>query len=302
MKVALCFIISYHHILHKEEIWKKWIYENNDIINVYFHYTDENKIKSKWIKKHIIPKKYISSTDYFHIVSSYFSLMKYATIHDNKNQWFCFLTESCCPIISPFEFKQLFYLYYNFSLLKYNKIHWNPYYINRANLKFINKEYHYCNNPWFTLCKKDVQYCLSYFKNNYNTYKLICNGNVSNESIFAIILYSNNRLHHTINKETVATDWSRMESPTSPYTFRDDSLQENINFIEKQKREKYIMFIRKISIDFSDDILIKYIWREKKKNNYCIYYILFGFLLFFTNYYCLKWITNLITIYIYYIN
>ena len=286
MKVALCFIISYDHILHKEEIWKKWIHENNNIINVYFHYTDENKIKSKWIKQHIIPKKYISTTDYFHVVSAYFSLMKYATIHDNQNQWFSFLTESCCPIISPFEFKQLFYLYYNFSLLKYNKISWNPYYINRANLKFINKEYHYCNNPWFTLCKKDVQYCLYYFKHNYKTYKLICNGNVANESIFAIILYSNNRLSNVINKETVATDWSRMKSPTSPYTFQDSSLQENINFIEQQKREKYIMFIRKIGIDFSDDVLINYIWREKKKDNYFLYYILFGlFGLFIIGYY-----------------
>jgi len=79
-------------------------------------------------------------------------------------------------------------------------------------------------------------------------------------------LYSNNRLYNTINQETVATDWSRMESPTSPYTFRDSNLQENINFIEEQKREKYIMFIRKINMQFSDDVLIKYIWREKKKD------------------------------------
>jgi wobble nucleotide-excising tRNase len=71
-----------------------------------------------------------------------------------------------------------------------------------------------------------------------------------------------------------------MESPTSPYTFRDASLQENINFIEEQKREKYIMFIRKVSMEFSDDILSHYIWREKKKDNYYIYYILFGFLLY----------------------
>ena len=70
-----------------------------------------------------------------------------------------------------------------------------------------------------------------------------------------------------------------MESPTSPYTFRDASLQENINFIEEQKREKYIMFIRKISMEFSDEVLIKYIWKEKKNDNYCIYYILFGFII-----------------------
>ena len=46
------------------------------------------------------------------------------------------------------------------------------------------------------------------------------------------------------------------------------------------------MFIRKIGIDFSDDVLINYIWREKKKDNYFLYYILFGlFGLFIIGYY-----------------
>jgi hypothetical protein len=35
------------------------------------------------------------------------------------------------------------------------------------------------------------------------------------------------------------------------------------------------MFIRKIGIDFSDDVLIKYIWREKNNNNF-LYFILLG--------------------------
>ena len=38
MKVALCFIISYEHILNKEQLWIDWIKPNQDIINVYFHY------------------------------------------------------------------------------------------------------------------------------------------------------------------------------------------------------------------------------------------------------------------------
>ena len=47
MKVALCFIISYDHILNKEHIWRKWIDYNKDIINVYFYYKDIKKINSK---------------------------------------------------------------------------------------------------------------------------------------------------------------------------------------------------------------------------------------------------------------
>ena len=46
MKIALCFIISYEHILNKEDIWKQWIEPNKDIINTYFYYKDITKIKS----------------------------------------------------------------------------------------------------------------------------------------------------------------------------------------------------------------------------------------------------------------
>ena len=52
MKIALCFIISYEHILNKEELWREWIEHNKDIINVYFYYKDLKKIKSEWIQKH----------------------------------------------------------------------------------------------------------------------------------------------------------------------------------------------------------------------------------------------------------
>ena len=46
MKVALCFIISYEHILNKEQLWIDWIKPNQDIINIYFHYKDINKLKA----------------------------------------------------------------------------------------------------------------------------------------------------------------------------------------------------------------------------------------------------------------
>jgi protoheme ferro-lyase len=43
MKTALCFLISYEHILNKEQLWIDWIKPNQDIINVYFHYKDINQ-------------------------------------------------------------------------------------------------------------------------------------------------------------------------------------------------------------------------------------------------------------------
>ena len=71
MKVALCFIINYDHILNKENIWKEWIEPNKDIINVYFYYKDLKKINSKWIMEHTIPPKYIYETSYYHIIPAY---------------------------------------------------------------------------------------------------------------------------------------------------------------------------------------------------------------------------------------
>ena len=71
MKACLCFLISYDHILTKEQLWIDWIEPNKDIINVYFHYTDISKIKSEWIKKHLLPKEYLVNTDYLHVVPAY---------------------------------------------------------------------------------------------------------------------------------------------------------------------------------------------------------------------------------------
>ena len=88
MKIALCFIISYEHILNKELIWREWIEENKDIINVYFYYKDLKKIKSKWIMEHTIPLDQIYETTYYHVIPAYLSLLHFAFNNDNQNKWF----------------------------------------------------------------------------------------------------------------------------------------------------------------------------------------------------------------------
>ena len=113
MKVALCFIISYQHILNKEQLWINWIKENQDIINVYFHYKDFNKIQSPWIKMHTIPPDLVHPTTYYNVVPAYMALLSYAFHHDLNNKWFCLLTDSCVPIISPVKFRKLFFIIKN---------------------------------------------------------------------------------------------------------------------------------------------------------------------------------------------
>jgi len=273
MKVALCFIINYEHILNKEHIWREWIEPNKDIINIYFFYGNKEKIKSKWILENTIHPDYIMETSYYHVVPAYLSVMKFALYHDTKNQWFCFLTDSCCPIISPKRFRYLFYKNYNKSIMSWKKAWWNIDFHKRANLAMLPKELHLANDPWFILKRENVCHILDFIIKQNSVTKMICNGGLANESLFAIILYGYKQLESK-NKDVISaithiTDWSRMTSATSPYIFRDiDSEGKNIQFINKElERNKYSIFIRKVAPEFPDSILRHYLFEQYEEDN-----------------------------------
>lgn len=269
-KVALCFIISYNHILNKEEIWKKWIEPNKDIINVYFYYKDLNKITSPWILKHTVDPSYIRETSYYHVIPAYLSVLAYAIKNNSNNEWFCILTESCCPIISPAKFRSLFYKNSSSSIMNWSNVWWNVYLQKRANLALLPTKYHLANDPYFVLKREDVKCCFQFTHSQTLLYKTICDGGLANESLFAIIFSLFNKLNKIKKGVTHITDWSRMTSPTSPYLFVNGS-QKDIQFIENNlQQHKYAMFIRKISPDFPDNILDRFIYKlnevvEKEK-------------------------------------
>jgi hypothetical protein len=270
MKVALCFIISYEHILNKEDIWREWIEPNKDIINVYFYYKDLKKIKSQWIAEHTIPPNFIYETSYYHVVPAYLSIMKFAIQHDTYNSWFCMLTDSCCPIISPKKFRHLFYNYYDKSIMSWKEAWWNKDFHKRANLSKLPKELHLANDPWFTLKRENVVQVLNFINKQQEVTKLICSGGLANESLFAIILYGYKQLKNNNNKSPVIsavthiTDWSRMASATSPHLFKDAN-EKDIQFIDSElAKNKYAMFIRKISPEFPNEILRHYIYEQNK--------------------------------------
>uniref|UniRef100_A0A6C0D8K7 Uncharacterized protein n=1 Tax=viral metagenome TaxID=1070528 RepID=A0A6C0D8K7_9ZZZZ len=258
MKVALCFIISYSHILNKEDIWIEWIEPNKDIINVYFHYKNYNEIQSEWIKKHAIHPKCVVETNYMHVVPAYLTLMNFVLTHDQQNMWLCFLTDSCVPIISPLKFRELFFENYFKTIMSWRKAWWNVNFCNRANLKLLKEDFHLANDPWFVIKREDAIRCMNYSKLNTHIYNLICKGDVANESIFAIILYSANQLNNTVKNEvTHAADWSRMSSATSPHVFKEGD-KKDIKFIDDfLKKNKYTMFLRKIDKKFPDSIIKK---------------------------------------------
>ena len=187
MKVALCFIISYNHILNKEEIWKKWIEPNKDIVNVYFYYKDLKKITSPWILKHVVDPSYIRETSYYHVVPAYLSVLSYAVKNNSNNQWFCILTESCCPIISPAKFRYLFFKYNSSSIMNWSNVWWNVYLQKRANLALLPTKDHLANDPYFVLKREDVK----------NEVKILFNGIVFETILEVFELATNFKLAHT---------------------------------------------------------------------------------------------------------
>ena len=268
MKIALCFIISYEHILNKEHIWREWIEPNKDIINIYFYYKELHKIKSKWILQHTIPINYIVDTSYYYVIPAYLSVLNFALIHDKENTWFCMLTDSCCPIISPKHFRYLFYNYYKKSIFSWKQAWWNPEFHKRANLAKFPKELWLANDPWFILTKENVRQIFHFVKTQSVITKTICNGGLANESLFAIIFKFYKELddkkENIICASSHLTDWNRRSSTTSPHIFKhaDDM---DIQFIKNElERNNYAVFIRKVDPEFPDDILKYYIYEYNK--------------------------------------
>jgi hypothetical protein len=139
------------------------------------------------------------------------------------------------------------------------------------------------------LTKKHVLQVFHFIKNEPIMSYTICSGIIANETIFAVIF----KLYNELNTESIRcmashlTDWSRQTSPTSPYLFKDAN-DRDINFIERElERNKYAMFIRKVSPEFPDEILKYYIYEYPRKGmmnkkivNYIEYVHFFSYILY----------------------
>lgn len=259
MKVALCFLVNYDNELKKEQLWKDWIEPNQDIIDVYIHFNKKIPIKSEWIQKHAIHTNFIVDTSYYHVVPAYLSILEFAYKQDNNTQWFCMLTESCIPVISPKQFRRLFIDNYTNTILSWKKAWWNVDFHKRANLRYFEHNMRIGHDPWFVLSRPDVLRIISYPIHNEHVYHLICKGGLANESIFAIILYQNKTLDKVINQSSHITDWSKPSSATSPYVFSKADADELKYIYDTIHKNKYAMFLRKIDYTFPDTA-IKNIW------------------------------------------
>jgi hypothetical protein len=196
--------------------------------------------------------------------------MSFAIKHDTNNQWFCLLTDSCCPIVSPRRFRYLFFNYYNKTILSWKRAWWNVSYHKRANLRYLPTELHLGNDPWFVMKRENVLQTMKFINDQQTTVKTICDGGLANESLFAIIMAAHKQLDtngSVISAVTHLTDWNRMSSFTSPHTFKDAN-STDIKFIDTElDKNKYAMFIRKMAPEFPDDVLNGYIYKKNKQRD-----------------------------------
>jgi hypothetical protein len=106
--------------------------------------------------------------------------------------------------------------------------------------------------------------------------QLICSGGLANESLFAIVLKAFEQLEpnfkNVISATTHLADWSRMYSATSPHLFKHAN-ERDILFIEENcKKNNYTMFIRKVALEFPNDVLKHYIYdiNREKDSKLCV--------------------------------
>jgi hypothetical protein len=215
---------------------------------VYFHVKDVNQIASPWIREHMVHASFLVPTDYLHVVPAYLSLMKYALQRDKRTQWICFLTDSCAPLVSPAAFRRRFFSCYKETFMAWKPAWWDVNWVKRANLHQLPAEFRLANTPWFVLCRRDADLCLGYVKRHATKAKIIMDGPVANESLFAIVMYATRRLDKIRNEETTLADWTRMPNAMSPYLFEEDS-EVNRAFLQKN-RTTSTLFLRKVGPDF----------------------------------------------------
>lgn len=248
MKVALCFLIHYKHVVHHEAAWRAWIEHNADICNVYFHYHDLRKIRSPWVRRHAIPPNLVQATSYYNVVPAYLAVLSYAYKHDLANQWFCLLTESCAPLVSPAQFRAQFRAHAEQSIVRTQPAYWNITLHRRANLRLLEKEYWLANDPWFVLCRRHVQLCLLFLAMRPEVFKQINDGGLANESFFAIALqtFGERRSARHLDESASVADWTRMSSPTSPCVLT-GTAQDRAAVAALRAANPHAMFVRKLS-------------------------------------------------------
>lgn len=253
MSAALVFFTSGQHVLWQEAAWRQWV--NQAGCHVLVHYTDNAKVTSPWLRQHMIPQNATRPTSYYNMVPAMMSVLSYAYQALPDATWFCLLTESCIPVVSPTRFKEMLVdpQIGGKTLMHWQPAWWNIEFHRRANLRHVEADLRLGHEPWFVLGREDAFACLDgFYRRHSRLCRIVCVGGLANESIFAILLRLAGRLDGVLNIKTTATDWSRMSSATSPHVFRAGDEADCAAFLRRFRAEnKHTMFLRKVDGGFT---------------------------------------------------
>lgn len=250
--VALCFMVT--RDLSKEHIWKSWLVELDKVgfkYNIYVHCSKPENIKSKWLKKYLVPFS-IPTAWNFHMEAE-LALLEYA-LDQTNDAWFINLSETTVPFVSPLKFVQMFIELSKTTLLEHKKPWWDTKHENRANLKLFPAKARWGNSEWCVLCNKDMKSIVYIWKNT-DIIDTMMKGAHADESIFSVTLYVANKFKNTLNELCTIMDWERDYWGSSPHTFIEYTKEDAEIIKELSKKSKYAMFIRKIEKSFPDEVL-----------------------------------------------
>lgn len=225
--------------------------------------TKVHKIESLWLKDYIIPSLYVKDTKWGYLGDAIISLYEYAYV--NNNQWFVLLSETHVPFISPSNFAMKYDKYRDSSLIEWrhsldiSKPTWDA--VDRCNFHYFPKEYWLHHEMWLILTYKDMN---DIIKLRYGTstsiiYNTLVSGKIADECLIGVMLLIANNMRNVLNISTTILEWQHQGDTNHPYIFT--SYDENNRKLLNQKREMYEdgLFLRKISTDFPDEVLKKFI-------------------------------------------
>ena len=89
--------------LNFPNIWTYYFKDNWDKVEIFSHPKYPEKIKTEWLKKGILPEKYLVETRWGYLTNAYIELLRYALNNSNCDK-FMFVSESGLPIKPFYKF------------------------------------------------------------------------------------------------------------------------------------------------------------------------------------------------------
>jgi hypothetical protein len=277
MKLALCWQLAGSHQLAHEALWRDWIdgfdaamadaraeqgaAADETSVNTYCQYGNVrgqatyDKIRSPWLRSKCIPTQYSRPTSYTHVTESLFSLLLFALRHDEANEWFLLLTETCVPVVRPAEMARRFRSALGErSIVTAQPAHWDVQMHKRANLRLLPPSLRLANDPWAVYARRHVRQFMDFASDAQTaaTFGTIVAGGIANESVFAVVLevmQERDGPRH-VNAASTLSDWARRSSPTSPHVFRDATDVELLALRRLLQLNRHSLVLRKVAASF----------------------------------------------------